>query len=110
MTSSRITPDGWLQTTPATRSIVTPDGWLQEAAIIPPSTPLSGSVGASVTGAADLKLGTALSGDVTPSITGTADLSTGTHLAAIGRIEATPRGRLSGAAATPSAGNFFLLF
>lgn len=32
MAVSRITPDGWLQTTQATRSLVTPAGWINETA------------------------------------------------------------------------------
>lgn len=73
-------------------------------------TSISGEAPVSLTAGAALKLGTSLAGDATANLTATASLQTGTHMAATAILEATPRGRLAGAAATPGAGNFFLLF
>lgn len=78
--------------------------------VAPSFTQISGEIDASVVSSASLKLGTSLAGEAPADLTAIASLQTGTHLSATGRIEATPRGRLAGAEATPGAGNFFLLF
>lgn len=74
------------------------------------NTVLDGEAPASVTATASLKLGTSISGEAPAALSAAASIQTGTHMAATATIEATPRGRLAGAAATPGAGNFFLLF
>jgi len=75
------------------------------------TTPVSGEIAGSLTGTADISLGAPLSGAISAPISATANLDNGATLIAAGRIEATPRARLAGAAApVANTGNFFLLF
>lgn len=79
-----------------------------------PSGPtlIAGDAAASLTGSAALQLGTPLAGTLPAALAGSALIGGGQNLAAAGRLEAHPRGRLAGAAApaTTNAGAFFLLF